>query len=125
MITKENVSYLPSHEWAYKVEGNKVLVGISSYAAMHLGDIVFLDLKPVGTSLNKGEAFAEIESVKQVDDLISPVTGVITKVNEDVLNDLQKITDFPFTSWIVEIEYNNENELAELLDVVSYENQLD
>lgn len=125
MITKENVLYSPTHEWVFRKEDNKVLIGISSYAAMHLGDLVFLELKEVGTKLSKDESFAEIESVKQVDDLLAPISGTITKINNEVVDDLTKITNFPFDSWIVEIEVDNEDDLSTLLDVEAYENQLD
>lgn len=125
MMNKENVLYSKTNEWVYKKDNNIVLVGISSYATMHLGDLQLLDLKEVGTVLNKGDVFGNFESIKQTGDLYLPVSGKITKINDSALADLSKITDFPFDTWLVEVELSNQNELDELMNVSDYENQLD
>lgn len=123
-MTKYDVLYSDTHEWI-KIDGNKGIVGISSYAAMHLGDIVFFDLPSVGTKFNKGDVFAAVESVKSASDLYMPLSGTVTKVNEALVDHPKLVNEDPFNNWIVEIEISNPNESNELMDVEKYEGQLD
>ena len=119
-MNKNDVLYLDTHEWAF-IEGNKAKVGISSYAAMHLGDIVFFDLPSVGQSFNKGDVFAAVESVKSASDLYMPLTGKVVSVNEMLDESPQLVNEDPFSNFIIEIELTNPSEVSELLSVDQYE----
>ena len=123
-MTKNDVLYSKTHEWI-KVEGNHAKVGISSYAAMHLGDIVFFDLPSVGKTYQKDDVFAAVESVKSASDLYLPVSGKIVKVNDALSTQPELVNLDPFTNWIVEIELSNLNEVQSLLDITAYENTLE
>ncbi len=123
-MTKNEVLYLDTHDWVL-VEGNNAKVGISSYAAMHLGDIVFFDLPEVGDSFKKGEQFASVESVKSASNLYLPVAGKVLKVNEDLFDNPELVNEDPFNNWIVEIEIENKDEVSSLLSVDQYEDTLE
>ena len=92
--------YSKSHEWV-KYENEMAIIGITDYAQDSLGDIVFINLPDEGDELEKGGAFADVESVKAVSDVISPVTGVVEAVNEDLLDSPEKINENPYASWLV------------------------
>lgn len=119
-MNKNDVLYLDTHEWVF-IEGNKAKVGISSYAAMHLGDIVFFDLPSVGQSFKKGDVFAAVESVKSASDLYMPLSGKVLAVNTVLDQEPQLINEDPFGNFIVEIELSNPEESNSLLNVTDYE----
>ncbi|WIF88890.1 glycine cleavage system protein GcvH [Acholeplasma laidlawii] len=119
-MNKNDVLYLDTHEWVF-IEGNKAKVGISSYAAMHLGDIVFFDLPSVGQSFKKGDVFAAVESVKSASDLYMPLSGKVVAVNTSLDQEPQLINEDPFGNFIVEIEISNPEEANSLLNVTDYE----
>lgn|SRR5690554_1469505 len=119
-MNKNDVLYLDTHEWVF-IEGNKAKVGISSYAAMHLGDIVFFDLPSVGQSFKKGDVFAAVESVKSASDLYMPLSGKVLAVNTALDQEPQLINEDPFGNFIVEIEISNPEESNSLLNVTDYE----
>lgn len=122
-MNKNDVLYLDTHEWVF-IEGNKAKVGISSYAAMHLGDIVFFDLPSVGQSFKKGDVFAAVESVKSASDLYMPLSGKVVAVNTSLDQEPQLINEDPFGNFIVEIEISNPEEANSLLNVTDYESTL-
>lgn len=119
-MNKNDVLFLDTHEWVF-IEGNKAKVGISSYAAMHLGDIVFFDLPSVGQSFKKGDVFAAVESVKSASDLYMPLSGKVVAVNTSLDQEPQLINEDPFGNFIVEIEISNPEEANSLLNVTDYE----
>lgn len=119
-MNKNDVLYLDTHEWVF-IEGNKAKVGISSYAAMHLGDIVFFDLPSVGQSFKKGDVFAAVESVKSASDLYMPLSGKVLAVNTALDQEPQLINEDPFGNFIVEIEISNPEESNSLLNLTDYE----
>lgn len=123
-MTKNDVLYLDSHEWIH-VEGSNAKVGISSYAAMHLGDIVFFDLPEVGDTFKKGQQFASVESVKSASNLYLPVSGRVLKVNDALLDKPELVNEDPFNNWIVEIEVSDKDEIKSLLSVDQYEDTLE
>jgi glycine cleavage system H protein len=109
MSLPENYSYSDDHEWidatADEAVGAKVKVGITSVAADRLGEIVFADMPQVGDSVEAGETCGEVESTKSVSDLYSPVTGTVTAVNQEALDDCSIINGDPFTAgWLFEVE---------------------
>lgn len=110
--------YAKTHEWALKEEGKDILVGISDYAQIALGDIVFVNLPSLGDKVTQGERFGDVESVKAVSDLISPCTGKVVAVNDVLLNAPERLNSDPLNTWIIQVEgsYND----ADLLDEATY-----
>ncbi len=114
----ENVKYTKSHEWILEVEGNKIRIGISDYAQSQLGDIVFVNLPQEGDSFSAEDSFADLESVKAVSDLYSPANGVITAINEEVLDSPEMINEDAFATWLVEMD--EVTDYVELLSAEEY-----
>ena len=112
------LKYSKSHEWI-KYEGDVAIIGISDYAQDALGDVVFINLPAVGDEVTAGESFGDVESVKAVSDLISPVSGVICEVNEDLDDSPENLNEDPYGAWIIKVE--NVTEEEELLDAAAYE----
>ncbi len=114
--------YLPSHEWC-KIANGIATIGITDYAVSHLSDLVFLDLPQKSTKLTTGKPFAEIESVKAVSDIYSPVTGEILEVNEELPDHLELLTQDPWEKgWMVKVKLASSS--PELLDLAQYEKLL-
>jgi|SRR5690606_20581706 len=115
--------YLKSHEWC-KIEADIATVGITDYAVSHLSDLVFLDLPAQGSTVEAGRPFGEIESVKAVSDLYSPVSGEVVEVNTELPDDLDKLNSDPWTAgWMIRVRVTAES--PELLDAQAYEKQLE
>ncbi len=124
----QNRLYSKTHEWV-RVEaassGEKTaVVGITAFALEALTDLVFVDLPSVGRKVQAGQPFGEIESVKAVSDLYSPVDGEIVEVNSSLAGNLEHLAEDPYEAgWFVKIKISNEAGLAELLDESSYKKQ--
>ncbi|THF77262.1 glycine cleavage system protein GcvH [Cohnella fermenti] len=102
---KAGLGYTEEHEWAEAQGANVVRIGITDFAQSQLGDIVFVELPEVGTSLEANETMGTIESVKTVSDLFSPVSGTVVKVNEALIDAPEKVNEEPYgEGWIVEVE---------------------
>ena len=112
------LKYSKSHEWV-KMDGDVVVIGISDFAQDALGDVVFINLPGEGDSVTAGEAFGDVESVKAVSDIISPVTGVICAVNEDLADAPENLNSDPYGAWIIKVE--NITGQEDLLDAAAYE----
>ena len=112
------LKYSKSHEWVKEVDGEFV-VGLTDYAQDALGDLVFVNLPEEGDTVTVGEAFSDVESVKAVSDVFSPVSGEVVAVNEELLDNPQAINESPYDAWLVKIA--NVTETEELLDAKSYE----
>ena len=97
------LKYTKSHEWI-KEEDGVVTVGLSDYAQDALGDLVFVNLPEVEDEVTAGEVFADVESVKAVSDVYSPVSGVVAEVNEDLLDSPEMINESPYEAWFVKVE---------------------
>lgn len=110
--------YSRSHEWI-RMEGGIAVIGISDFAQDSLGDVVFVNLPQVGDDTSAGEPFGDIESVKAVSDLVSPVSGVVCEVNEALLDSPELINADPYDAWIIKVE--NVTAEEELLDAEAYE----
>lgn len=118
----EDRKYLSSHEWC-RIEDGVATIGISDFAVESLSDLVFLDLPQVGTAIKAGESFGEIESVKAVSDLMSPVNGEVTEVNEALPDDLDILKSDPWQAgWMLKVKVASES--ADLLDAAAYEQLL-
>ena len=112
------LKYSKSHEWV-KMEGNVAVIGISDFAQDALGDVVFVNLPGVGDAAEAGEAFGDVESVKAVSDLVSPVSGEIIEVNEALSDAPEALNSDPYGSWIIKVSGITATE--ELLDAAAYE----
>ncbi|MBQ1478260.1 MAG: glycine cleavage system protein GcvH [Erysipelotrichaceae bacterium] len=114
----EELKYSKTHEWV-KEEDGLVLIGISDFAQDSLGDIVFVNLPEAGDEVTAGEAFADVESVKAVSDVFSPVSGIVEEVNEALADDPALVNSDPYGSWFIKVKEVTEKE--ELLDAAAYE----
>ena len=112
------LKYSASHEWI-KEEDGVFVIGLTDFAQSALGDIVFINLPEEGDEVTAGESFADVESVKAVSDVNSPVTGVIVAVNEDLADSPENLNSDPYGSWIIKVE--NITATEELLDAAAYE----
>ena len=113
-----DVKYAESHEWV-RYEGDVAVVGISDFAQDALGDVVFINLPAVGDEVIAGEVFGDVESVKAVSDLISPVSGVICAVNDSLEDAPEDLNSDPYGAWIIKVE--NVTAEEDLMDAAAYE----
>lgn len=116
--TPAELSYTASHEWVSAEDGTYT-IGLTDYAQNALGDLVFVNLPEVGDEVVCGEAFADVESVKAVSDVYSPVTGEVIEVNEDLLDAPEAINEDPYGAWLVRV--GEVTEVGELLDADAYD----
>lgn len=100
----ESLMYSESHEWVQKTGEGLVKIGLTDHAQKELGDLVFVNLPAVGDAMTTGEAFADVESVKAVSDVYSPVTGTVAAVNEELLDAPEKINEDCYAAWLVEVK---------------------
>ena len=110
--------YTKEHEWIDAGEGK---VGITDYAQNTLGDIVFVDLPKVGSSVEKGKVFGSVESVKAVSDLYSPVTGTVVEVNAELATAPEKINTDAHGTWMLKVKIADPSEVNQLLTAADYE----
>ena len=111
--------YLKSHEWC-KIDGDVATIGITDFAVAHLSDLVFLELPRSGATVTHGEAFGEIESVKAVSDLYSPVSGQVTAANAELPDNLDLLGKDPFgQAWMIKVKVTAR--AADLMDAAAYE----
>ncbi|MCK9471193.1 MAG: glycine cleavage system protein GcvH [Bacilli bacterium] len=120
----ENLKYAASHEWV-RVEDGFAYIGITDYAQDSLGSIVYIEVGEVGDEVAQGEEFGAVESVKAASDLLSPVSGEIVEVNENVLDNTEDVNGDPYGSWLIKVKMSDESELDNLLDPKQYEESLD
>lgn len=116
-IPKE-LRYYKSHEWV-KLEGDSALVGITDHAQNELGDLVFINLPNVGDVLARDDAFADVESVKAVSDIFSPLAGKVTEVNEELVDAPERINQDAYAAWIVRL--SDLSDMDELMSAEEYE----
>jgi glycine cleavage system H protein len=125
MQIKDDLYYSETHEWV-KVNKDIAYVGITDYAQKELGDIVYVDLPEEGTMINAGEEIGSIESAKAVVDFISPVSGELIKVNEDVIDNGAIDTESPYENgWLIKLKLTNLDELDQLMTARDYKKQFD
>lgn len=120
MSIPQDLKYSPSHEWA-RLEGDVATVGITKAAVDQLTDLVFVDLPSSGITVEAGSPFGEIESVKAVSELMAPLSGEVTEVNDAVSNDPTIISGDPYgTGWLIKIRISDPSEMDKLLDAAGY-----
>jgi glycine cleavage system H protein len=126
-VKPEQLKYAKTHEWVQlDTEGGQKIatVGISAFAVEALTDLVFMQLPEVGRKVNAGESFGEIESVKAVSDLYSPVTGEVVAVNTALPNKLETLSVDPYgAGWIAKIKLTGDAGLSDLMDYAAYQKQ--
>ncbi|MDA0769363.1 MAG: glycine cleavage system protein GcvH [Chloroflexi bacterium] len=119
------LKYSEEHEWVQVESETVVLVGITEFAAESLGDVVYVDLPEVDANVGQFEKMGEIESVKAVSDLYSPVSGKITERNEQVLDNPQLVNDAPFEGgWLIRVLLDDPSQLDKLMSAYQYESFL-
>ena len=116
----DELKYHPEHDWA-RIEGDEATFGITWYAQDALGEVVFFDPPEVGTTISANSSYAEVESVKAVSDVIAPLSGEITAVNEALSDAPERINDDPYgEGWLVKVKLSDTSEIDSLLDVEAY-----
>jgi glycine cleavage system H protein len=116
----DELHYTDEDEWVHS-DGDTVTVGVTDFAQQHLGDIVYVELPTVGDQLSEGEAFGVIESVKAVSDLNAPVSGEVSAINEELVDQPEIINEECYgAGWIIKIKPSDRDELDLLLDADSY-----
>lgn len=119
MIYPENYKYSKSHEWVLFEEDGAVRIGLTDYAQKALGDLVFVNLPEPEDSVTAGEPFGDVESVKAVSDVYSPVTGIVEEINEELLDSPELINSEANEAWLVKVRDITDQE--ELMDAAEYE----
>lgn len=119
MIIADDLKYTKTHEWVKIVE-TKCYVGLTDYAQIHLGQIVFVDLPEVGALLSAGDQFAEVESVKAVSEVYSPATGTVEAVNEELFDNPAALNDDAYENWLVLIEVTEPVDIDSLMSPSEY-----
>ncbi|MGI5978351.1 MAG: glycine cleavage system protein GcvH [Oscillospiraceae bacterium] len=114
-----DLKYTKSHEWVKFLSETTVEVGLTDYAQSELGDLVFVNLPEVGDNVVAGEVFADVESVKAVSDVYSPVTGTVFETNEGLLDSPENINSDPYGAWLARVE--NVSATDELMSASDYE----
>ncbi|OWM85688.1 glycine cleavage system H protein 2, mitochondrial [Punica granatum] len=116
----KDLKYADSHEWV-KVEGHSATVGITDHAQDHLGDVVYVELPEEGSTVTQGNGFGAVESVKATSDIISPVSGKVVKVNQELSDSPGLVNLSPYEKgWIIKVELSNSSEVEQLMDSDKY-----
>ncbi|MGE6548811.1 glycine cleavage system protein GcvH [Bacillus mycoides] len=120
MSIPNNLRYSEEHEWV-KTEGNAVVIGITHFAQGELGDIVFVELPEVGTTIQADEPFGSVESVKTVSELYAPVSGKVVAVNEELSDQPELVNESPYEgAWMVKVELSDASQVEKLLTAEKY-----
>ncbi len=125
MQVPEQLRYSADHEWV-SVEGTRVRVGITDYAQDALGDVVYVQVPALGSTVAAGDSFGEVESTKSVSDVYAPVAGTVVAVNDALADAPETLNSDPYgAGWLCEIEIDDVAQLAELLDAAAYQALID
>jgi glycine cleavage system H protein len=119
MTLPPGYKYTKDHEWI-EIAGDRGKVGITDYAQQQLGDVVYVDLPDVGATLEAGQSFGTIESVKAVSELYAPVAGDVVEVNTALKDKPEVINSAPYSSWMIVLRVTNSAETSSLLDAARY-----
>ncbi|HEX7280245.1 MAG TPA: glycine cleavage system protein GcvH [Solirubrobacterales bacterium] len=121
----DDLRYHEEHDWA-RIEGDQATLGITWYAQDSLGEVVFYDPPEVGTTIQKDLAYAEVESVKAVSDVIAPMSGEVVEVNEALVDSPEKVNEDPYgDGWLVKVKLTSPEEAETLLGAEEYRKMLD
>ena len=120
----DDVKYHAEHDWA-RIDGDSATLGITWFAQDQLGEVVYFDPPAVGSALTKDQPYAEIESVKAVSDVVAPLSGEVTEVNEGLSDSPEKVNEDPYgDGWLVKIKLSDTSEVDDLMDASTYEGSL-
>jgi glycine cleavage system H protein len=121
----EELLYHPEHDWA-RIEGDEAVLGITWHAQDALGELVHFEPPDVGAVIGKDGSYGEVESVKAVSDLISPLSGEVVEVNQHVVDAPETVNEDPYgAGWLIRIRLTNPDETGDLLSVMAYRELLD
>jgi len=115
-----NLKYTKEHEWI-RVEGDTGTIGITDFAQQQLGDVVYVEMPEVGTTLTAGQVFGTIESVKAVSELFAPVSGEVVETNGSLKDRPDTVNSQPHEAWMVKVKISNTGDLSSLMDAAAYE----
>ena len=116
----QDLKYTQDHEWA-RQQGNVIIVGVTAHAQEALGDVVYVELPKVGSTITAGKQFGVIESTKAVSELFAPLSGKVVKVNDSLTDKPDTVNVDPYgDGWIIEVEPSDTKQLAGLLDAAAY-----
>ncbi|HYB94670.1 MAG TPA: glycine cleavage system protein GcvH [Vicinamibacterales bacterium] len=115
-----DLKYTKEHEWI-RVDGETGTIGITDFAQQQLGDVVYVELPDVGSTITAGQVFGTIESVKAVSELFAPVTGEVLETNASLKDRPDHVNSQPHETWMVKVKLTNASELASLMDAGAYE----
>lgn len=118
MNTPKELRYTKSHEWVRDLSDGVVEIGLTDFAQSELGDLVFVNLPQPGDDVTAGESFADVESVKAVSDVYSPVSGVVAEINEALLDSPQLINQSPYEAWFIRVK--DVTGTVDLMDAAAY-----
>ena len=119
----DGLKYHPEHDWA-SIHGEEATLGLTWYAQDALGELVHYEPPDVGATISKDNAYGEVESVKAVSDLISPLSGEVVEVNQAVVDAPELVNENPYGAWLVRIKLSDITEPDSLLDVEAYKQHL-
>jgi glycine cleavage system H protein len=120
-MNPDDIKYHRDHSWV-RVEGKLATIGISDFAQQQLGDIVYVDLPEVDTEVDADSELSEIESTKATSPVVSPITGTVTEVNEDLADSPEIINEDPYgNGWLVVVEMSDPTEVGDLMSKSEYE----
>ena len=115
-----DLRYARSDEWV-RVEGDEAVIGISDYAQDALSDIVFVELPSVGDTVEAGNPFGVVESVKAASDVLIPIDGEVVAVNDAAVDSPKSLNDDPYGTWLVRLRMTNASQVDTLMDAAAYE----
>ena len=125
MQVPEHLRYSADHEWI-AVSGNRARIGITDYAQDALGDVVYVQVPTLGSTVAAGETFGEVESTKSVSDVYAPLAGTVVAVNDQLGDSPETLNSDPYgAGWLCEIEFADEGQVAGLLDAAAYQALID
>lgn len=117
----EDLHYSKDHEWV-RVDGEEAVIGITDYAQNSLGDVVYVELPKSGDEFGASESFGSVESVKAVSEVFTPVSGMVTTINESLADEPEKVNSDPYgEGWMVRLRMSNAGEVDSLLTAAEYE----
>lgn len=121
----DDCRYADSHEYV-RLEGERARIGVSAFAVDQLGDIVFVELPEVGASISAGQGFGSVESVKAVEDLLAPISGVVEARNEAVLASPEELQNDPYgEGWLLVVRPQDAAEIEALMDATTYRGKVE
>lgn len=121
MSYPENYKYTKEHEWVL-FEGTNSTIGITDHAQQELGDIVYVDLPKVGAAIEEGKSFGSVESVKAVSDIYSPVSGVVSEINDLLTSSPEKLNEDPHgAAWLIKVDVRSPQKTEDLMSAADYQ----